>query len=110
ADVVTDPSDIVGLSPRRPQLAGRVLRRVEFAAPIAVKKGTLVTLMLRQGALLLTTQGRALEDGAIGDTIRVQNTDSKQTIAGAVSAPGIVAVRSRSLGRLAAIDGYNGYK
>ena len=104
ADVVTDPVDILGLSPRRSQLAGRVLRRVEFAAPIAIKKGAYVTMMLRQGALLLTAQGRALEEGAIGDTIRVLNTDSKQTIAGEISAPGVIVVRSRGSGMLAAIN------
>ncbi|GAB4141563.1 MAG: hypothetical protein Tsb0016_09270 [Sphingomonadales bacterium] len=92
ADIVTQPEDIIGLAPRRAQRAGKALRRVEFAPPIAVKKGSYVTMMLRHGALLLTTQGRALEQGAVGDTIRVVNIDSNNTIPGEIVAPGIVAV------------------
>ena len=92
ADVVTQPEDIIGLAPRRAQRAGKVLRRVEYAPPIAVRKGSYVTMMLRHGALLLTTQGRALEQGAVGETIRLVNIDSNNTIPGEIVAPGIVAV------------------
>lgn len=104
AGVVTEPEDILGLAPRRAQRAGQALRRVEFAAPIAVRKGGYVTMMLRHGALLLTTQGRALEQGAVGDMVRVQNMDSNQTLGGEIVAPGVVEVRMHGRAALLALN------
>lgn len=103
-DTVTEPEDIIGLAPRRAQSAGRALRRIEFTAPIAVRKGGYVTVMLRHGALLLTTQGRAMEQGAEGDVVRLQNLDSNQTLVGEIVAPGVVEVHIHGRTALLALN------
>jgi flagella basal body P-ring formation protein FlgA len=41
---------------------------------------------------LITVSGKALQDGAIGEQIRVQNIASKRTIQGEVQANGSVAI------------------
>ena len=58
-------------------------------------------IVLQFGNMSLTAQGRAVEDGAKGDTIRVLNTTSNRQVEGIVVAPDTVSV---SIGpRLAAL-------
>jgi flagellar basal body P-ring formation protein FlgA len=45
----------------------------------------------------LTARGRALDEGAVGDTIRVANAQSRTVVAGVVLANGQVAVDEASV-------------
>jgi flagellar basal body P-ring formation protein FlgA len=49
-------------------------------------------VLLQMGSLSLSVQGRAVEEGARGDTIRVLNTTSNRQIEGVVVGPDTVAV------------------
>jgi flagellar basal body P-ring formation protein FlgA len=91
-NVITAATDLVGTAARRMLRAGEPLRLGDIEAPVLVKKGALVTMTVRGPGLSLTAEGRALEDGAHGDAIRVMNTNSKRTIAATVEAEGIVSV------------------
>lgn len=91
-NAVLDRSRIVGQAPRRLLRAGMPVNAGDVQAPVVVTKGSLVTIMLRTDRMLLTAQGKALEDGAQGETIRVLNTRSRTTIEGTVAAPGRIAV------------------
>jgi flagella basal body P-ring formation protein FlgA len=51
-----------------------------------------VTIILQTRAIMLTAQATALEDGAIGQAIRVSNTRSKKTLDATVTGPGNVAL------------------
>lgn len=42
-----------------------------FAATDSCPQGILVIITLRQGNMSLTAQGKALDNGALGDTVRV---------------------------------------
>jgi flagella basal body P-ring formation protein FlgA len=64
----------------------------DLQKPVAIARGSMVSVVLKTPAMLLTTQGRALDDGAIGDVIRVLNTRSNMTVQGTVSASGEVIV------------------
>ena len=90
--VATDPAGIVGLAARRAVAAGVPLRGVDLEKPRAIEKGELVTLSLSAPGLTLTLRGRALADGAAGDTIRVANLTSNRVVAGVVDGPGLVSV------------------
>ena len=77
--------------------AGRELRRVTVTARVvlakpAVKRGQLVTLRLARGSLQIFARGKAREDGRTGDTIRVQNVDSRREVVGVVAGDGVVDV------------------
>ena len=64
----------------------------DVAAPQVVKKGDTVTVTLKTNALNLTMQGRALQNGAEGDTVRIINTASNRTVDAIVTGPQTVTV------------------
>jgi flagellar basal body P-ring formation protein FlgA len=51
-----------------------------------------VQLVVRTGGMLMTAEGEALQDGKVGQTVRVQNTRSKTVLSGTVVGPGEVEV------------------
>ena len=58
--------------------------------PIMVAKNSLVTVRLQNERMQLTVQGRALEDGAEGDVVRVMNTSSNTVVSAVVVDSGVV--------------------
>lgn len=91
---ILSSSELVGMTVRRPARTDKPLTTSNIVAPIAIAKGDAVTMMVRAGAMVLTTSGRALENGGIGDTIRVLNAKSRQTIDARIVRSGQVEVMS----------------
>ena len=91
-DVITDVDQIVGMTPRSPMRVGQMVTNSEIQKPVAIVKGALVTLVLKSGTMTLSAQGRALEQGSLGDTIHVINTHSNLTVEGKVEGPNMVSV------------------
>ena len=91
-DIVFDESRLVGMAARTSLQPGKPVQRQEVQRPVIVAKGSIVTLAVRTQSMSLTAQGRALEDGSVGDTVRVTNTSSNRTIEGRVEGPNLVAV------------------
>jgi len=87
---LVNEGDLVGKQVRRVLAAGRPVPDGYVAAPTVVERNKAVTVEYRSGALLLTARGRALQDGGVGDLIRIQNLDSNRTITAVVSGPGTV--------------------
>lgn len=79
-DMIIKSEDLVGMTPRRMITAGTPINTIDVESPRMVTRGDLVTLVFTDGSLLLTAQGKALQHGAKGDTIRVVNTSSNKTI------------------------------
>lgn len=90
---VDDPASIEGQQLRRPIGAGAVLTPNDVEAPRWVRRGQIVTLIGRAGGLEVRAGGKALGDGAEGQTVRVQNQTSRRVVNGTVTAPGVVEVR-----------------
>jgi flagella basal body P-ring formation protein FlgA len=84
ANAVTDPKQLVGMTARRPLRGGQMLRMSDIAMAAAIHRGSMVTLMVQTESMTLTAQGRALEDAAIGQPIRVVNTMSNKQLTGVV--------------------------
>ena len=57
-------------------------------ADAAVRRGETVTLQYAAPGLSLSMRARALEDGAVGDSVRFLNTSSNRTIEAVVTGPG----------------------
>ncbi|WP_417452136.1 flagellar basal body P-ring formation chaperone FlgA [Kordiimonas sp.] len=95
--VVASSAELVGQTVKRSLQPGRPLYTTDVMAPVVVEKGSVVTMVVQLGGLSLTASGRALENGGQGDTIRVMNTKSKQTVDAKVLNPAQVAVTSNSL-------------
>ena len=90
--VLTRREDIVGRLLRTIGRPGVPLRSSDLQREIVVAKGSLVTIVLRVASLQLTAQGKALEDGGMGETIKVTNLQSKLTVEGKVEGPSTVSV------------------
>jgi len=79
-NALLDGSQILGYTVRRALPAGKPLRQNDLKKPVAVKKGSILQMTYRAGNLTLSVQGRALEDGGIGETIRIMNPVSKKPV------------------------------
>lgn len=91
-DLVTTEAQLVGQTARRTLVANTAVRLRDIQAPRLVNKGSLVTMVLQTPNLMVTAQGRALQEGGVGDVIRVVNTQSNRIVEATVSGPGTVAV------------------
>lgn len=100
-DIVSDANRLVGTTPRTRLRAGDPIRENETRPPILVARNAQVIIRLMHGPMTLTAQGRAEEDGARGDVIRVKNLQSGKVIEATVQSPDVVAV---SLGPRVALN------
>jgi flagella basal body P-ring formation protein FlgA len=91
-DPVVSADAIIGKSARRALKPGAPVRGGDLSMPLVVEKGAPVAIIYRVPGMHLTMQGRALEDGARGQSIRVQNPTSKVILFGTVTAAGTVEV------------------
>jgi flagella basal body P-ring formation protein FlgA len=69
-----------------------MLRLSDVAMAPTIHRGSMVTLLVQTSNMTLTAQGRALEDAAIGQPIRVVNPMSNKTLTGVVKDPTTVAI------------------
>lgn len=90
--IVTELADLAGKTPRRPIKPQQPVRNTDLVDAVAVARGSLVTVMLDGANMSLTVQGKALQNGAVGDTVRVVNTMSNRTLDAVVVSPSRVAV------------------
>jgi len=92
AQTVLRMADVVGRQARRDLAPGQPIRTYDVQAPEAVKRGEIVTMVLAHGGMIVAAQGRAMETGSIGDTIRVQNTVSQRIVYGAIAEDGTILI------------------
>jgi len=83
---------VVGKIATRTLLPGHAIATFAIANPRAVANGAQVKLVYTDGGLSIVTSALALESGAVGDTIKVRNSDSGLTISGVVQADGSVSI------------------
>lgn len=81
---VTNPADLIGQEARVALYPGRPIRHADVGPPALVDRNDLVTLVFDGSALSITTEGRALGRGAVGERIRVMNLSSRSTITGVI--------------------------
>jgi flagella basal body P-ring formation protein FlgA len=92
ANAVTDPKQLVGMTARRPLRSNQMLRMNDVAMAPTIHRGSMITLLVQTENMTLTAQGRALEDAAIGQPIRVVNPMSNKTLTGVVKDPTTVTI------------------
>jgi len=86
--------EIVGMQLRRPVQAGQPLRLADLVRPTLVQRGAVVRVELSGNSFSLSEQATALDNGAEGDNIRLQNMNSKAFLSAQVIGPGLVRLRS----------------
>lgn len=91
-DLILDEADLIGKTPRHRVAINRPLRTRDVHRPYLIEKGSLVSIVLRTARMSMSTRGKALDDGARGDVIRVANARSNKIIEGVVTGSDTVDV------------------
>lgn len=89
---ITDPGAIVGMAAKVALRPNQPLGAADLQKPLAVTRGALVTMVLNFQGMQLSAQGRALDQGSLGDTVRVTNTHSNLTVEGVIDGTNRVRV------------------
>ncbi len=88
----TTLDNVIGREVRQPIRLGSIIQQNATNAEKIVKKGQLVTLRSGSSRFKVITSGKALNNGILGDIIRVQNSKSERIVEGTIVAPGIVEI------------------
>ncbi len=75
-----DANDIIGMTPRKILIPGKPVTENDIEAPQVVTRGDAIVITLKSGPMTLTAQGKALENGATGDLIRVTSSEGSRTL------------------------------
>lgn len=88
AGALGDPRDAIGLETRVAIYAGQPIREGDLGPPAIVERNQSIMLTFQRGGLTIQTEGRALDRGSVGETIRVMNAASKAVLSATVGADG----------------------
>jgi flagella basal body P-ring formation protein FlgA len=91
-EVARSLDQVVGMQLRHPVAAGQPLRLAELMRPPLVQRGTTVRIELSVPGLAVSGQAVALDDGAEGEKVRVQNPTSRALLFAEVIGPGQVRI------------------
>jgi flagella basal body P-ring formation protein FlgA len=80
----TNGEALCGLVAARPISAGSVISLHSVDRPIAITRGKMVTAEVAGRFFRITAVVKAMDNGKVGDVIRLTNVDSKKTLAGEV--------------------------
>jgi len=94
-DTVVSLAQAVGLAARRPLSPERMFRLTDLMKPELVERNGNVLITVELPGLSLTMRGKALEAGAEGDVIQVENLQSRKKLQAVVTGLNRVAVVTR---------------
>lgn len=72
-------ADAIGQVVKGTVRAGHVVSLDDIEPPVFVRRNEIVQVKVVSGGLLVQTFGRAMDDGALGEFVRVRNESSKET-------------------------------
>lgn len=90
--VVRSRNQLAGMVATRTLLPGRAIAPDMLRAPHAVQQGATISVSLEEGPLSIVMKAIALEDGAVGETIRVRNAQNGRTVCATVRSPALAEV------------------
>lgn len=96
-DIILDPADLIDHMARNGIQAGRPVRANQVRLPDLVERNDLITMVVETPFMTVTARGRALENGALGQTVRVANLASDKELLAVVQGRNTVAVRPELL-------------
>lgn len=85
-------SDVEGQEARVALYAGRPIPFEAIGPPAVINRNQIVSLHFQAAGLTISTEGRALERGGIGDRVRIMNLSSRATLFGFVQPDGSIKV------------------
>jgi len=84
--------DVIGQEAKVSLYAGRPVRHGEIGPPALIERNQVVPLVFDKSGLRISTEGRALARGGVGDIVRVMNLSSKATLFGQIQSDGSIQV------------------
>lgn len=95
AQTAVSATEVSGMEAARRLMTGAPVRAADLVRAQQVRRGEPVTIALRSGGLLITTAGRALSGGAVGDPVRVVSLGTNRTLDGVIEESGRVRVTAQ---------------
>lgn len=92
ADSFSNPSDVVGQEARVALYPNRPIHFDQVGPPALIERNQIVSLRYVGSKLAISTEGRSLDRGGVGDRVRIMNLTSRATIFGFVQPDGTVKV------------------
>ncbi|WP_299826071.1 flagellar basal body P-ring formation chaperone FlgA [uncultured Roseobacter sp.] len=86
-------TDVIGQEARTTLYAGRPILIDDIGPPALVARNQIVSIRFEASGLIITTEGRSLERGGVGDRVRIMNLTSRATLFGQVQPDGSVKVK-----------------
>ena len=80
ANTITDADMLIGKTAKRSIAPHRSIRVNELESPKILEQGNTVTMRFVTPYMRINALGESLEDGGMGDIIRVRNHDSNKVI------------------------------
>lgn len=93
---ITEAEQLIGMAAKRLIVSNRPIRLAQIRRPLLIAKGGIVTIRLNYANMSLTAQGRSLDEGSLGDVVRITNSQSKTIVEARVT--GANRVRVQKLG------------
>ena len=92
AEAPDDAEAVIGLAARRPVRAGTPVNTRDLGPARVIAKDDTVNVRFRSDGVSLSLQGKALTAAAVGESVRVQNLQSKTVIEAVAAGPGLALV------------------
>lgn len=89
---ISDPASAVGAVARRPLAAGHLLTGGDLERSWAVRRGQTLLALARFGGVEVSVRAKSLDNGAVGDSIRLKNLLSGRIFVGKVLEGGVAIV------------------
>lgn len=83
---------VIGQQLKYPVSMGTVIKPNSLQAQKVIQRGEQIMLVAMAGQMEVRMSGTALDDGTLGQRVKVKNSTSKRIVEGVVDAPGIVKV------------------
>ncbi len=91
----TDVSEVIGKVSKRTLVPGRTIPVSSLRDPYAVQRGSTLRMTVKIGGMVISAAGTPLQDGMVGDVVRMRNLDTGVIVIGTVLADGTVEVMQK---------------
>lgn len=92
APAITDPAQVIGMTPSKPLAAGATLTAADLVHGPPLRRGDPVVLLARIGGIEVRMAGRALGPAGAGGRVSAENIESRRIVRGRLAAPGVVEI------------------
>lgn len=92
ANTITNADELIGMMPSRTIAPQRPVRSNEITKPMIMSKGTIVQMLYQSQTMDIRTMGEVLDEGSVGEMVRVRNVDSRHIVHAKVMSSKEVAV------------------